>query len=724
MHASALLAGAALVTAVACGGGNAEVQPAWRSLAAGFAPSSLPAGSSPWSAEPALALTPTADGAGWWVDEMLLASAWSRSGSSHVWTARASMPGSGRPPDGAPGCALTAGERSFSHIAVPGPAAIANPEKVPPGSFALLADTLSIALAPGETPPAEAHLRTYVDRGKPVDGRWRVTLGGATGDGLLVLPGHSEELVVDLPPSSALRFATAACAYVGPPKAGSGAPLTFKIELDGASLFETLLAPGAAAAPEWHAVALPEGGRKGARLVFSVGGPPALAAFLSPALGPREVGSYGARPFEGRRPDLVLFLADTFRADNLALYGGTQDLTPVLDRFAGGALAFERAWSPASWTLPSQASMLSGLAPHQHSADGPSERLPADFTTIAERLRDAGYRTGAITEGAFVSQSFGMDQGFEVFDERAALLEDPAGALEAARAFLDADDGRPVFLFLQTYRTHAPYRVSEETHREHGARLKLAGPQAVVDVLLQEARGGWTQGQPASAELRAAVTAYRGFYDGSVIDLDRAFGGFLDALAARGLDRTAVVVFTSDHGEAFLEHDRLAHGCSVNEELVRIPLLLRGPGIAPGRSPHAATLLDLPRTLAQLAGADPAPSWSGRSLLDLDAERPVFAFECSMVLTKHSTLAVIDGQRKVIAEDARDALERGELLHAYDLARDPSEAQDALGAGAAWPAEVFSRHRGQLDPLLVPLSAGEQATLDSAQSQELQKLGY
>ncbi len=723
MRAHLVPAAAALLTGAGCGGCGGSEQPVWRSLAAGFQPAARPDRTVVWNAEPELALRPIGGSAAWWVTETLPAGAWMSSGN--LWSAHASTPGAGRPPDGSPARSLggRGWSTAFSYVAEPTLGELADPASVPAGSFTVLGDTVFVA-NPG-SPPGELFLRTYVDGGKAVDGRWRVTLGRTTGDGIPVLPGRTEQLVLDLPPGSALRFATAASAFAGPwTETAAAAPLVFKVELDGAPIFEHSVQPAPDVPPEWHALALPPEGREDACLSFSVAGPPALAAFLSPTLGPRDAGSYGARPFAGGRPDLVLFLADTFRADNLELYGGTLGLTPVLDAFAGGALAFERAWSPASWTLPAQASMLSGLAPHQHSAGSRTERLPAELATIAERLRDAGYRTGAVTEGGFVSQAFGLDQGFEVFDERLARLEDGAGVLAAARAFLDADDGRPVFLFLQTYRTHVPYRVSEETRRAHGARFALERSFEEVSGALHALKQGWSQGAPVTAEMLAAVAAYRDLYRGAVIDLDHAFGVFLGELAERGLDKSAVLAFTSDHGESFFEHDTLGHGVSVHEEILRVPLLLRGPGVEPGRSQHAATLLDLPPTLARLAGASPAPAWGGRSLVDLDAERQVFAFECCMLEDKRSTLALVDGGRKVIAEDAAEALARGELLHAYELARDPREAEDVLPAGAAWPAELFARSRGALDKLLTPLSAGEEVQLGGTQDQELKKLGY
>jgi arylsulfatase A-like enzyme len=143
----------------------------------------------------------------------------------------------------------------------------------------------------------------------------------------------------------------------------------------------------------------------------------------------------------------VLFVADTFRADNLACYGGLEGLTPELDRLASESLTFLQARSTSTYTLPAHAALFSSLYPHQTSADGLAHALPDAIDTIAERLRRSGYRTGAVTDAAVVSRAFGMQQGFESWDERRSDLD---STLERVRAFLGSADGRPTFLFVHT----------------------------------------------------------------------------------------------------------------------------------------------------------------------------------------------------------------------------------------------------------------------------------
>ena len=201
-------------------------------------------------------------------------------------------------------------------------------------------------------------------------------------------------------------------------------------------------------------------------LTFEVEGDPGVTAILDPVVGPLEVGDYGDRPWEDAAPDIVVFLADTFRADNLAAWGGAPDVAPNTNALAEASVRFLETRATSVWTLPTHASMFSGLFPLQHGAITSETKLSPDLLTIAEHLAAHGYRTGAITEGAFVSRTYGLDQGFAWFEERTATERPYPLTLAGALDFLDADDGRPVFLFVHTYRVHAPYRIGAEEDAE------------------------------------------------------------------------------------------------------------------------------------------------------------------------------------------------------------------------------------------------------------------
>ena len=584
---------------------------------------------------------------------------------------------------------------------------------VPPWSFWLNHDLLYVRLDPDVELPEDLELSVKVERHDLDSAAATVSGRRFSGRGFSVWPGETVTFELDVPERSALRFATCAeSALAG----GSALDVTLRVQLDGAPLLEERATVGTDGWAAWHELALPARGLRGARLTFAVEGPFAYTSFLAPVIGPVEIGSYGKRPWSSA-PDIIIFLADTFRADNLAAYGGRPGLTPALDAFAQESVRFERAWSVGTFTLPAHASMFSGLFPRQATADGLARPLPAQVETIAERLARAGYRTGAVTESGFVSFRFGLHQGFEWFDEQPGSLD---STLERARSFLAADDGRPVVLFVQTYRVHAPFEPGEHAEREIeellGARLELD---------YDDAYKRWTSKRDAAdvpGELRAAE-ALRALYLATVRDLDRGFARFLADLRELGLSDSATLVFTSDHGEAFLEHEHMFHKGRVFEELVRIPLLIRGPGLEPRSVPYAASLIDFAPTLAAIAGLPDDPSWPGESWLALERDRPVFAFECASG-EQSSTVALIEGERKLIALEKGTSPRTIEPWRAFDLAGDPLERSDRLAGGEAWPEELHRRLAPLVETLLLPAVSPETVELDAAKRAELEALGY
>ena len=722
-----LLLAALLVLAAGCSRAEADPGPRWTRLADGFRPRAAPQG--PWVAPPgggpALLLRGPGGGAaeddGVWVEARIPAGAWRRQPGTPAWSAPRAVLAEGTPPAGGsaegaaapPRARLSAGGREHEHVAL----SDVRLDQLRPVAFALAGERVWATSDDPERPPGEAVLAEYVDRGSLEEGTWRVEVGRYFADGIPVLPGSREELVCDVPPDAVLRFATVGLCRSS--EAGAPGRMRFRVLVDGreALAVEREVGPGARA--EQHAVPIPEGA--GRRLAFEVEGDAGMAAFLTPVVGPREVGGYGARPWGSRRPDVVLFLADTFRADNMALYGGDPAWTPHLDRFAAGARRFLRSWSSSTWTLPSHAALFAGLHPPQSGVRTGLSSLPPEAETIAERLRAAGYRTGAVTDHGFVTSTYGLAQGFERFDQEWGDLE---RTLAAAREFLDADDGRPAFLFVHTYRTHVPYVVSEATRRRLGERLGLAGDvdyatlQPLIERIPRELDPDAIPPEVADV-VRGLVALYRG----TAADLDQGFEQLRLELERRGLLPGGALVFTSDHGEGIFEHGSAGHGDWLWEGNTRVPLLIAGAGVAPGSVEHAASSVDLPRTIAALAGVEPAPEWEGTDLLALDADRPALVFQC-LESGAPSRVALVDGARKLIAAEDLAALRAGTVEHAYDLAADPEERIDLSGSGATWPAEHLRTLAPRLAPAFAPRFEAAGVELAPEDLEGLRALGY
>ena len=341
----------------------------------------------------------------------------------------------------------------------------------------------------------------------------------------------------------------------------------------------------------------------------------------------------------------------------------------------------------------------------------PEVTFARELETIAEHLQAQGYRTGAVTDSAYVSRQYGMDQGFEWFSENEFEDQKLATTLAQAEDFLARDDGRPVFLFVHSYRVHHPYRQGPEESR------------SALDELMERIAAALKARKNEATALEILVDfvdEYRALYHDGVRALDAGLGPWLATLDERGYFERGLFVFTSDHGEEFYEHGNRGHKGWPHEVKVRIPLLLRGPGIEPRDVEFGASLVDLAPTISDFAGAPALPLWDGESLLDLDHDRLLFTHNAE---GPEAYLSATDRDRKLIALADADGLERGELLAAFDLAEDPGE-ESALAPTLAWPAELASA----IAPLWRELSVrlGEAAAIEMSDDMrdQLRALGY
>ena len=291
--------------------------------------------------------------------------------------------------------------------------------------------------------------------------------------------------------------------------------------------------------------------------------------------------------------NVLLVTIDTLRADRLGAYGGPP--TAAIDALSARGVRFARAYAHAPMTLPSHVSILTGLLPPVHGVrNNGTFRLDPSVLTLASLLRAAGYRTGAFV-GAFVlDRRFGLDQGFDVyddlyresrnradfrFDERRApeVLQPAADWILSGRARAEArvgqrpaDQTMPWFAWVHLFDPHAPYDAPE-------AR---------------------------TADL----------YDNEIAFTDAALGAFLSRLrGAGGLDRT-LIALTADHGEGLGDHGEATHGLFAYDTTLRVPLVIAGPGIAPRVGSDLAAHVDLLPTVLDLLGLDAPDGLPGISL--------------------------------------------------------------------------------------------------------------
>lgn len=439
------------------------------------------------------------------------------------------------------------------------------------------------------------------------------------------------------------------------------------------------------------------------------------------------------------RPPIVWISIDTLAARNLSVYGYARDTTPELAALAREAVVFERCATNATWTAPSFQSTLSGLfagahhtPPESPTAEAPAWRqwrLAEERWTLAECLAARGYATAAFVDVVYLTEPFGVAQGFEHFDASAAdpslPARDPDGGIRhiapRVEAWLDARATEdPFFLFLHAFDVHGPYVPEAGTDGlfDGDALHADAGERPVVDhtavfgaVPDYIARGALPDG--AALPERIATRPIAADYDEGVRAMDAELGAFFDALRARGLWDECCVVVTADHGESLVEHDvYFGHGV-LWEDVVRVPLLVKLPhGRGAGtRVEGAAQLVDLYPTLAELAGVELAGrGLHGRSLLaacDGRALEPVATY-CESGLMEQECVE-LDGW-KLIEMRPGTTWELRTLLTAPWLDRDFRDRAFPELAGAAPNAAQLA-------------SIAARAPLDQVRDALLERLG-
>ena len=350
-------------------------------------------------------------------------------------------------------------------------------------------------------------------------------------------------------------------------------------------------------------------------------------------------------------PRVVMVFVDTLRADRLTQSGYDRDTTAPLDTLARSSAWFTQARSVAPWTLPSARTALTGMAPEQWD----------DADTLAEVFGGEGWATAFLAGNLYLSAQLGLDRGFAL--HRAALWPSAEQVTDEALAWLDAHDGRPAFLQVHYMDPHLPYLEPP------AYRTRYASPE--VPRGLRE-QFHVSDVRRAGPDLDDAAKAWIGDrYDNNVRYTAEHVARLVDAL-----DDDDIVVFYSDHGEEFFEHEAFEHGHSLFDELLRVPLMVRAPGMPAGAVDVPVSLLDLAPTLLDLTG-------HAHEHLDGISLRPVAqgapgaeeALRDRMLAVgrpRYGTprWGLLDGDHKWVTGDGRELL--------FDVAVDPAETASLL----------------------------------------------
>jgi arylsulfatase A-like enzyme len=420
-------------------------------------------------------------------------------------------------------------------------------------------------------------------------------------------------------------------------------------------------------------------------------------------------------------PNVLLIIWDTVRAANTSLYGYGRQTTPFLSRLGSEGVVFEHASAPSSWTLPSHASFFTGKRPAE---TGVGWRTPYDgrSMTLAEAFRDRGYSTVGIAANVlYTTWESGLNRGFDTYEDYPVSVTQVAWTanllqLEMVRDLVQARSLRAILSIARQFEFRMPPEPRRHRPRaEHVVSRFLAWRRDNKDrpffafLNFFDAHERFLFPMPYRTmygERKVDV------YDGGIRYMDEWLRVLVDSLRTLGeLDRT-IIVLTSDHGEQFGEHGLRAHDNSLYAQLTQVPLVVRYPGrVSPGlRHPGAVSLMDLPATIADLAGLPPG-SFPGRSFapdsISTRSSPPIFMEVASLDAALDEQTPNAHGSiHSVIVFPWHYIRNADSTEHLFDLSSDPGEAFDLAGTAERRPDLL--RLRSSLDSILAvpPTLAG------------------
>jgi len=438
-------------------------------------------------------------------------------------------------------------------------------------------------------------------------------------------------------------------------------------------------------------------------------------------------------PATAKGPNAILIIADTLRADHVGAYGSTSTKTPGIDRLAKDGVVFEKAYAQSSWTRPSIATIMTSLYPASHKVMYKTDLLPDGVTTVAEAMRENGYRTVGYVTNINVAPSFHFDQGFQEYyylapefffgagDSASKLAlysvmrllrerflskekfvqhyyQDAQTVNGAALPWIDRNSAQPFFTLIHYMDPHDPY-FEIPYNGVAVARVDTPNPDPSQRDRLER------------------------LYASNVEYMDRFIGNLIEALKAANAYDNTMIVLVADHGEEFYEHKGWWHGTTLYDEETHVPFVVKLPKNAKAgtRVKSAAQLLDVAPTIVAACGGAALRCFQGRDLFS-DAKAPLALY--AQEDHEGNVLESVRNERwKMIL--ANEGNPRGLApVELYDMQADPVESRNLAGE----QAEVVAGLKNDLEQLRAfarsGAVAGQSGALDDAAKERMRALGY
>lgn len=395
--------------------------------------------------------------------------------------------------------------------------------------------------------------------------------------------------------------------------------------------------------------------------------------------------------------NLLLVSIDTLRADHLGCFGYAEAQTPRLDGLARSGLRFARATTVMPLTLPAHSSLMTGTFPAWHGVrDNGGFYLTDDQVTLAETLRERGYRTGGFVSSFVLDHRWGISQGFErYFDDfdlekfgdapgMDAIQRPGSETVDQALSWIANDPSRPFFAWVHLYDPHTPYEAPEP--------YRSRFPKTMV-----------------------------GAYDAEIASSDAQVGRLLDALQLAGRLEDTLVVVTGDHGEMLGEHGEQSHGFFIYDAATHIPVIVSGPGVPVREVPDQVRIVDLMPTALELLQVPAPKAVQGVSLLPLArGERLGLVAQSESWYPRYHY-----GWSELLSvQDERHQYIRAPRPELYDLEDDPRELADQSGHDAARLATLDKALSEHLARMTNAAAAKGPQAVDSEAEEKLAALGY
>jgi arylsulfatase len=556
---------------------------------------------------------------------------------------------------------------------------------------------------------------------------------------LTLLAPSAVRFAVKLPAGAELRFTP----DLHPGARAAASSASFRVTLESAGqppreLWSRVIGPRDPKSTE-AVVRLPGAAGDIVRLSLEVGAGPGARFAWGTLATPRIVGSSGSealepaaysaeenargdalrRATEGR--NVIFVILDAARAQQFGAYGYSRPTTPEIDRIASEGIVFEKAFTPAVYTLAAMSSVWTSQYPDRHHSEVSfSSRLPKDRLTLAELLSAQGIETGGFVANAVAGTAGGFERGFATFDEVWKTLGSGAGGFrKVVPDWLAAHGSRRFFLYVHFREPHFPYDPEPPFDARFGPVATIAKSSRRDMAWITDANQGR---RPLSAGERDDLVR---LYDGNLAFADQEVGALRRELESRQLWDKTVVIVAADHGEELFEHGWIGHNVHLHEESVHVPLIVRLPGGPKGkRDSSLVDLLDVAPTIADVfgvlgkGGSDKA--FQGRSLLPVAGGASGKAAVLSRTVWDRPRYALRDARYKYLY-DTRSGEEK-----LYDVSSDPGEDKDLLATDplrAAYYRQTL--HRWTLGlAARPPAETAEAVKLTPAQCESLRALGY